>query len=350
MNIGIIFGGISYEHEISIVSAIAMKKVINHNITYIFLDENRDFYLIPSEDIKANRFSTKEYLKKDKKLSLEKGGFYYFNMFKQKKDLEVNYYLNLVHGGDGEDGKLAAILEFFDMPFIGPRVESSVISCNKLLTKEFAKELGVKVIDYEVFNKSDNDRTLKHIDFPAIVKPVRLGSSIGVSVVHNKSELDYAFDVAFEFDSDVIVEPFFENIKEFNLAGCYTNRLIFSNIEEPQKEKYLDFDKKYLDFSRTSKVNVAQIDDDLKTQLKRVFTKVYLPFFKGAIIRCDFFYMAEQIYLNEINPIPGSMANYLFDDFNGVIEELVQFLPQHHKIAVEYKYINEIGTAKGGKA
>jgi len=346
MNIGIIFGGISYEHEISIISAIAMKDILKHKISFIFLDSNRNFYLISSSDINAKRFSSGEYLEKDKQIYLKNSGFYYKNLFKSEKKLEIDTYINLIHGGDGEDGKLASLLEFFNIPFIGPGLEASVISCNKLFTKQFAKEIGVKVIDYEVFNKKDN-RLIEHIDFPMIIKPLRLGSSIGVSIAHNKTELDYAFDVAFEYDDDVLVEPFFENIKEYNMAGAYSDKLHISLIEEPKKDKMLDFDKKYLDFSRTEKVSEADIDENLVNLIKREFTKIYLPLFQGAIIRCDFFYMAEQLYLNEINPIPGSLANYLFDDFNSIVESLAVNLPIKHNIDVTYQYIDTINGTKG---
>jgi len=176
---------------------------------------------------------------------------------------------------------------------------------------------------------------------------VRLGSSIGVSIVKDKNELDYALDTAFEFDDEVIVEEFLKEVNEYYLAGCFTDKWEFSIIEEPQKEEFLDFDKKYLDFSRDEKISEASIDRQLKNEMKSIFKKIYKPLFLGSIIRCDFFIKNGKIFLNEINPIPGSMANYLFEDFEGLIERLSNSLSFEKKIDINYNYINLIHSAKG---
>ncbi|MCV6608391.1 MAG: D-alanine--D-alanine ligase, partial [Campylobacterales bacterium] len=161
-------------------------------------------------------------------------------------------------------------------------------------------------------------------------------------------DLDYGKDTAFEFDNEVLVEPFKKGIKEYNLAGCKVgDEFLFSIVEEPSKDGHLDFDKKYLDFSRSSSVNEAEISKELKDQMREAFKKIYDPLFQGSIIRCDFFVDEGKVYLNEINPIPGSLANYLFDDFGGIISQLVENLPKYQKIPVSYKYINSIQSAKG---
>jgi len=343
MKIGIIFGGKSFEHEISIVSAIAMKKVLRSELIYIFCDYNRDFYLIPTDKINSKRFSSGEY-KKDKKLTLKNGGFFQKSIMGEKR-VEFDIALNISHGADGEDGKLASLLEFFEVPFIGPRVEASFISYNKLFTKMYAKEFGVKTLDYETLEKS-SARNIE-LKYPVIIKPTRLGSSIGISIVKSKDELDYALDVAFEFDTQVVIEPFIDGIKEYNLAGCKLDGYKFSVVEEPQKEEFLDFDKKYLDFSRTTRVNEAQLSEDMVKKLKDTFVKLYEPLFSGSLIRCDFFVLNDEVYINEINPVPGSMANYLFDDFNKIITDLSKFLPKSIKVPAQYKYINSIQAAKG---
>jgi D-alanine-D-alanine ligase len=345
MKLAIVFGGSSYEHEISIVSAITLKSVINsYDLIFIFVDSNREFYLIDSSDMKSKFFSSKEYLKKGKKLTINKGGFFVGGLFGNKK-VEFDIALNLIHGRDGEDGKIASLFDFFDISYIGPRVEASVISYNKLYTKLYAKSLGIDIIDYKLLRSSDSrDLELK---YPVIIKPLRLGSSIGVSVVKSANELDYALDVAFEFDDEVLIEPFIEGIKEYNLAGSYADDWYLSIVEEPKKEEFLDFDKKYLDFSRTSRVNSAQIDSYLEENLKLTFQKIYGSLFEGALIRCDFFLVDGKIILNEINPIPGSMANYLFSDFNLAIERLANSLPKGKKIPINYQYIATIQHAKG---
>ena len=342
MKFGIIFGAKSYEHEISIVSAIALKNVINGEIGFVFCDKFREFYLIDLKDMRANFFSSGKY-KNCKKLSLKQGGFYVSGLLGDKK-LGVETYINLIHGMDGEDGKIAALLDFFGIRYIGPRLEASALSYNKELTKFLARKAGVKTLDYEVVDKSK----LPSLKLPVIIKPLCLGSSIGVSVVKEDKELEYALDVAYEFDKNVLVEPFIEGVKEYNLAGYKANGEIkFSIIEEPKKKEFLDYEQKYMSFSGESRTKEADISEELKNKLRSSFEKIYNCGFDGAVIRCDFFVIGDEAYLNEINPNPGSLANYLFSDFNSAINELSVNLPREKEINVDYKFINSITSAKG---
>ncbi|ALV24731.2 D-alanine--D-alanine ligase [Campylobacter iguaniorum] len=342
MKFGIVFGGNSFEHEISIVSAIAVKKVLKADLSFIFVDAFRDFYLIDPSDMRANFFSGGKY-KNSKKLHLKKGGFATHGLFGTTL-LDVECYINLIHGSDGEDGKIAGMFEFFGLNFIGPRLESSVMSFNKELTKLLAVKCDVQMLPYETIKRGEKPQT----NLPFILKPARLGSSIGVSVVREEKELDYALDVAFEFDSDVLVEPFMEGIREFNLAGFKAgDEFEFSIIEEPQKKDFLDFEQKYMSFSARSSEE-AKIDESIKTELKNAFMAIYNGgAFDGALIRCDFFVLDNKVYLNEINPNPGSMANYLFKDFTSSITRLANSLKMPRNIKIDYKFINSITSNKG---
>ncbi|WP_418179142.1 D-alanine--D-alanine ligase [Aliarcobacter lanthieri] len=345
MKIAIVFGGLSFEHEISIVSSIAMKDVLKNELAYIFIDKDRDLYEIPVSKINSKLFSSSEYKKFDK-VFLKKGGFYKISgLFKKEQNIDFDIVLNLSHGGDGEDGILSSVLDFYSIPFIAPRTEACVISSNKFLTKGYASSVDVNTLDYKYFIKNDN---IKVDMFPVILKPVKLGSSIGVSIVKNQEELQYALDVAFEFDDAIIIEPFVSGVKEYNLAGTKINgEFVFSIIEEPQKAEFLDFDKKYLDFSRTSKAKEVDLGEKLNNEIKDSFKKLYNTLFEGSIIRCDFFVIDNKVYLNEINSIPGSMANYLFEDFNKIFNDLAKNLPIKKHIPITYEYVNKIQASKG---
>lgn len=345
MKVAIVFGGISFEHEISIVSSIAMKDVLNHELVYLFLDASRDMYHIPTDIIKSKLFSSGEYKKFDK-VFFQKGGFYKKGGFLSKeKSIDFDVVLNLSHGGDGEDGILSSVLDFYEIPFIAPRTEACVVSSNKFLTKGYASSVGVKTIDYKYFTKGDK---VEVSQFPVIVKPVKLGSSIGVAIVKSQEELEYALDVAYEFDNAIIIEPFISGVKEYNLAGTKINgEFKFSIIEEPQKAEFLDFDKKYLDFSRTSKAMEVDLGVELNEKVKESFRRLYNNLFEGSIIRCDFFVVENEVYLNEINSIPGSMANYLFEDFNTIFNAVSKNLPQKKHIPINYEYVNKIQASKG---
>jgi len=344
LKLSILFGGASFEHEISIVSAITLKeKLSNFDLTFIFCDTDHIFYLIDAAKMKAKTFSSGEH-KKLPVLNLEKGCFFQKSMF-SKTQLDGTV-LNLIHGADGEDGTVSALLDFYDIPFIGPRVDACTFSYDKRYTKYLCEAIDVKTVKYQVVRKNELNNI--EIAYPIIIKPARLGSSIGVSIVKDESELDYALDVAFEFDDTVLVEPFLEGVKEYNLAGyCIKDKIQFSIVEEPQKEEFLDFEKKYMDFSRSEQVLDAEISEELTAKLQHSFKKVYDGLFEGALILCDFFVHNNEVLLNEINPIPGSMANYLFEDFAFSIEELASSLPKKQKIKVNYEYIHSISKAKG---
>ncbi len=341
MSIALFFGGSSYEHEISIVSAVSLSKKLSIPLQLLFIDKNREFYLIDQNNFNAKLFSSGKY-KKEKRVEFKDGGFYTKGLFGASR-IEFELAINLVHGRDGEDGKLASIFDFFGIPYIGPRLEASAISFDKLLTKHYAKERGVAVLDFESLRRGQKPS----LPLPLIVKPARLGSSIGLGIAKEISELDYALDVAYEFDSELLVEPYIENIKEYNLAGYKGEEFRFSIIEEPKKEGHLDFDKKYLDFGRSETIAQAQLPKEIQEGIKEAFKKLYENMFEGAIIRCDFFVHEGKIYLNEINPIPGSLANYLFEDIQSAVVEIAKYLPSEKKIDVGYLYIDKINSAKG---
>lgn len=346
MKIAIVFGGISFEHEISIVSSIALKDVLKKDeLIYLFLDHTRTMYHIPTNIMKSKLFSSGEYKKFDK-VYFTKNGFYKKGgVLSKDKNIDFDVVLNLSHGGDGEDGILSSVLDFYEIPFVAPRVEACVVSSNKFLTKGYAKSVGVNTLDYKYYTKNDD---IKVDSFPVILKPVRLGSSIGVSIVKSPKNLQYALDVAFEFDDAIIIEPFLGGVKEYNLAGTKVNgEFKFSIIEEPQKAEFLDFDKKYLDFSRTSKAKAVDLGEQLNSEIKESFKKIYNTLFEGSIIRCDFFVIENRVYLNEINSIPGSMANYLFPDFEKLFHEVACNLPKKKNIPITYEYVNKIHSSKG---
>jgi len=343
MKLAILFGGTSYEHEISIVSAITLKNILqNENQIFIFLDFDHNFYKIDSENMFAKKFSDGTY-KKERKLNLIKGGFESKGIFKSEKFTDFKV-INLIHGGQGEDGTIFSLLEFHKIKTISPNREASTLSYNKNLTKIFANSIGVKTLEFETLHIR-GDRKLQKLEFPVIVKPLSLGSSLGVSVVEKIEDFDYALDTAFEFEENIIIEPFIQNVKEVNLAGTFTDKLVFSNIEEPQKGEILDFETKYMDFSREETVAKAQISESLEQKLFDSFEKIYLPYFLGSLIRCDFFIIDDEVYLNEINSIPGSFANYLFPNFVDILKNI--YIPTPHQIQTSYKYINHIQKAKG---
>ena len=338
MKYAMIFGGNSYEHEISIVSAVTVAKLLD-DVVFIYISFDNEFYLIDKNNMNANYFA-KGGFKSLKPLILRQGGFFIHKLFGLEK-INFDVAINIVHGKDGEDGKIASLFDFYNVNYIGPRTAASVLSFDKHLTKIYATEVGVKTIPYKLL-KSKNDE----VELPVILKPARLGSSIGINIVKNKDDFAYAYDSSSEFDDKILAEPFIENIQEVNLAGFYDGeKIVFSKIEEPKKDGHLDFDQKYLSF-RQEKIEERILSDELVAKLHDAFTKLYMPLFKGALIRCDFFIKDNEVFLNEINPNPGSYANYLFDDFKGNLEKLAKSVSVEKRVKENYGFLNKIVRAK----
>lgn len=338
MKYAMIFGANSYEHEISIVSAVTVAKLLD-DVIFIYISFDNEFYLIDKNNMNANYFAKGSY-KSLKPLILQKGGFFVKKMLGFEK-INFDVAINIVHGKDGEDGKIASLFDFYNISYIGPRTTACVLSFDKHLTKIYAAEVGVKTIPYKLL-KSKNDE----VELPIILKPARLGSSIGINIVKNKEDFAYAYDSSIEFDEKVLAEPFIENIKEVNLAGFFDGeKIIYSKIEEPKKDGHLDFDQKYLSFKQ-EKIEEVVLNDEIVNKLKTAFANLYMPLFKGALIRCDFFIKDNEVYLNEINPNPGSYANYLFDDFKTCLEKLAKAVEKEPKIKENFAFLNKIVRAK----
>lgn len=348
MKATILFGGSSFEHEISIVSAITLKERLKDwELTFLFLDKDRNFYLIDPQNLKSSHFSSGSY-RKGKRAEIGRGGFYLTGFLGGRKRIEGGVVINLIHGRDGEDGKIPGMLQFYRIPTVTPSVEGCAVSYNKVLTKYYARGVGVEVVEF-VELELDHLSTPPRLpfSFPVIVKPARLGSSLGVSVARSEEELQYGLDSAREFDSTAVVEPFLEGVEEYNLAGCRIGEeWHFSRVEKVQKGEFLDYNQKYLDFGR-KEVELPPVEPELEEKLKGAFKKIYGHTFQNALIRCDFFRHGDRIYLNEINPIPGSLAHYLFDDFEEVLERLAKSVELEREIEIDYRYIHQIQRAKG---
>ena len=153
---------------------------------FIFCDENRQFYLINEDQMNAKTFSSKGY-KNQKQIFINNNGFFEKTFFKEKK-INVDIFINLIHGKDGEDGKIAALLDFFNIKYIGPRIEASVLSYNKEFTKFYAQKVGVKTLPYTMLRSYDENNIMPEL--PCILKPARLGSSIGCLLYTSPSPRD----------------------------------------------------------------------------------------------------------------------------------------------------------------
>ena len=331
-NIAIFFGGQSTEHDISILSAMQTINAINkekYNIYPIYISKSgRWLYSEKFVSVQAFKNFKEEkykqvYLKPNSKIL-------FCNNLINRKVCEIDCALVVMHGRTGEDGVLQGVLEMSHIPYTSSGVMSLATTLNKSMMKQIFSSNDFPIVNYEVFTRVEQASSLK-VKFPLVVKPNSLGSSIGIKLCKNKKELVAALEVAFKFDDVVVVEEAVKDLVEFNCAAYgYKDRVVLSKIERPLSEgEILSFEDKYVSKGKSkshSKREIpAKIDVELKTKIENLTAKAFRCFDCSGVIRCDFLFDGENLFINEINSIPGSLAHYLFDKtFSNLIDNLIE--------------------------
>ncbi len=371
IKVGVIFGGKTVEHEVSIISAItAMYKMDQekYDIIPIYITKEGEWYtgefLKDIESFKnmnlINSYATNVVLMNDKGRFVLKKKHGLFN----KVVNEIDVAFPIVHGTNVEDGALQGYLQTVGVPYAGPDVYAGVVGQDKVFMKAVWTHEGLPLTKYEWFYdsefKKDQDKVLKKLkdlDYPVIVKPSLTGSSIGISTASNEKELIDGINEAMQFDSKIIVEEMVQNLKECNIAvlGNYENQKL-SEIEEVHaKAKFLSYQDKYIGSGtiqggakkfgvksgmkgsvkggKTGMPSASTMPADLKPKVRERVEEVARDAFKvlgssgGA--RIDFLIddKNDKVYVNEINSIPGSLAYYLWEgkgiEFTEVLNDMI---------------------------
>lgn len=359
LNIGVIFGGKSVEHEISIISAIGAMANINDNkykVVPIYIDKNNDWYtgmhlkdIMHYRDIDlVKRYATKVSLvKRGKSFILESQGFF------KKNICVIDIVMPIGHGAFLEDGSLQGYLNMLGVPYTGSNVLGSAIGQDKVIQKELLKQNNIPVCNYIWFydyeyNKNKNEvlNKVKSLKYPLYVKPSSLGSSIGINIVKEEKELDKAIKEALKFDNKIIIEEQVKNVKEANISvlGNYEKQTV-SEIEEINtNEEFYSFKEKYVEnyskttekTKKTKKIISKEMIEDMKEYAKKTFKVINA----SGVARIDFLLddVNKKIYVNEINTIPGDLSSYLWLPKKVSFEELIEELI---KIAIEKKKKND---------
>lgn len=344
-NILVFFGGRSVEHDISLITGVMTANSIDkerYNAIPILVDSNGLWFtgksLLDLDEYKNLN------LKKLKRVCLLNGQNTLYEVKKNKlKKLESIFMaINCMHGGYGEDGCLSGLLKMCDIPICSPLELPSSIAIDKSFTKLVMKSLGVLTVNGELVKDKENlDSVVKKLGFPLIVKPNFLGSSIGVSKVHTKEQLEKAVDLALKYGNSALVERCLEKAVEINCA-CYFDgeKVVVSECEKPvSASEFLTFSEKYASGKR---VFPADIDKKVSEKIKKITKKVYESLNFTGVIRIDFFLHEDKVYLNEINAVPGSLAYYLFSDtLKGFTEMLNKLI-----LATEKEYLLNQGCIR----
>lgn len=315
MRIGLLFGGKSFEHDISIITASIVYHTIKekYEVMLLYIDKEGKLCL-PKEMIVDDFICGKKY----KKFHFVEGG-----IKKHIKDIKLDVIISTMHGLNGEDGLSTFVSELYNIPYVGSNYISSGILMDKYFTYAVLRANKIKTLSTKYYFKNDVIDIKK---FPIIIKPARLGSSIGIKKISNLDELNDGLSYAFKFDDKVIIQPFIETFRECNQAAFkYNNKIELSNVEEVFKSKeILSFDDKYI-HSKVQKQHIFIDDENLIDQISNLTEKIYKLFDLSGVIRVDYMIVDGEVCVNEVNTIPGSLAYYLFDEpFDIMIDKMIK--------------------------
>ena len=350
IKVGVIFGGETVEHEVSVISAVQAMKHINeekYEVVPIYIAKDQTWYtgnMLREIDIYRDldllkRFAKKVVLvKKDKEFFLMKttGAF-------RKELTNIDVILPIVHGHGAEDGSLQGYLETLKIPYVGSNVLGSALGQDKVVMKQVMKEEGLPCVDYVWFYDTeyqlDSDEIIKKIEklgFPVVVKPATLGSSVGISFVKTMEELDAAINEAINYDSKIIVEAAVENLVEVNASviGNYESAEVSVLEEVMGVDEFLSYRDKYLGGSKktgskgmasTNRIVPARIDEKMTLEVQELAKKVFKVLNLNGVCRIDFLIdkKTNKIYVNEPNTIPGSLSFYLWEKCDKPYEQLL---------------------------
>ena len=347
IRIGVIFGGKSVEHEISIVTAIQAMEQIDHEkydvvpiyitkdlVWYTggclrYIDSFKDYDLLKRYAKKVNLIN------KDGRFILQSTG-----LFKREIDY-IDLAFPLVHGRGTEDGSLQGYLEVTGVPYIGSDVYSSAVGQDKVFMKQILEANNINVVKYTWFtnddyakNKEEIFQKINEMHYPLILKPSSLGSSVGIEVVKQKEELDAAIDRVLKYDDKAMVEELLSDIREFNCGVLKSNgRIQVSTVEEILNDKdYRKYSDKFIwdndDNAVVKRVFPADISSKLEEEIKKTSQDTFRILNNSGVARIDFLYdnKAKKLYVDEINTIPNFLTHHMWGELNITYKTLIDLL------------------------
>lgn len=361
LNVGVIFGGKSVEHEISIITAnqaITSMNKEKYEIVPIYISKKGKMYTGKNLlDLKEFR-DMDNLIKKCEEIVLVNNGTK-IDLLRVKSKKFGNNILNsidiafpIMHGTNGEDGSIQGFLEILGIPYIGPDVLASSIGMDKIMMRRILKEQNIPSLDYIAFYSLDyikNEEKYineieEKIDYPVIVKAGNLGSSVGIKKAKNKNELIEAIEFSMEFSDRIMVEKSIENLKEINCSvmGDMVDAKA-SICEEPLgSDEILSYTDKYVGNNKTKggtksqgmatlqRKIPAEITEEETKKVQEIAVKTFKMLGCNGVSRIDFMMdlATREIYVNEINTIPGALSYYLWEatnkSFEKELDELIE--------------------------
>lgn len=314
LHIAVFFGGKSNEREISVITgvyAVNLLRGAGYDVIPVYLNEENAFLYEP----KLRRVD--DALKGGDEIFFVRGGFALRR--KPKRILKVDCALNCCHGGLGEGGGLSALLELYNIPSASPGACGSALFIDKDMTKIVLRGMGIPTVPSVTLTEGASTENYAEkvaaLGYPIILKPALLGSSIGITVVNAEGELKGALQASFALCKKVVAEKYLRNKRDLNCAAYRMGEeVVLSPVEEVfSTDQILSFKEKYESAERRSAIP-AEISEVAASAIGEYLRRIYEQFDMRGIVRADFLLSGEDLYFNELNTVPGSLALYLFGD------------------------------------
>ena len=360
--IAVFFGGKSLEHDVSVITGVLTLNSIKGNYEPVPIFVSRDGVFYTGEELfDIGFFRDGVMTKKLTPVTLIPGDnrLYGIKKSKLKPLFSISCAVNCMHGENGEDGVISALLKLSGIAFCSPKMFASSVCMDKGFLKTYLNGLKIKTVKGVVLDAvSGAEEKIKGLSFPLILKPCNAGSSIGIETARKKEDVSPALLRAMKYDGRVLVEEFIENATEINCAAFKgkEGKIYVSLCEKPKKSgDLLSFSDKYENGSREFP---AKIDDALSEKIRKITEKIYLGLDASGVIRVDFLVKDGAAIVNEVNAVPGSLAYYLFADtpegLSDMLSEMIEraeleFAKESTKIkSFKSGILSGLG-AKGGK-
>lgn len=360
-NIAVFFGCRSVEHEVSIISAVQAMHAINrdkYDVTPVYVAKDGSMYTGENLFEIENYRDLSELLKPAKRVTFIKQKdavlMHYLDQkkFKKTPDVAIDLAFPIVHGTNCEDGTMAGFFEFLGLPYISCDIISAAVGMNKAVFKDVLQAAGLPVLDCIKFtareytlNKENITNKIKtEIGFPLIVKPVNLGSSVGITKVNSEEKLDEAIRLGISFSDTILVEKAITSLREINCSVLGDSDECEASVpEEPfMNDEILSYEDKYLGGGKSKSQGPskgmaslgrkipADISEEMSQEIRDISCKIFKAIGASGVVRIDFLLDVDnnKIYANEINTIPGSLAFYLWEatglKYTDMIDRLVE--------------------------
>jgi D-alanine-D-alanine ligase len=308
LSVGILFGGRSAEHEVSIRSAQSINRVLDkdqYKITLIGITPSGFWHVLPQEQLSLTPGEVSNVLLNVEQVVKRKKGSIFLPSYFESIDI----VFPVLHGPYGEDGTVQGFLKLLNIPFVGAGVLGSAVGMDKDIMKRLLRDGGIPIGKFIVKKQGEiinNKEIAASLGLPLFVKPANLGSSVGVTKVHTIAELSKAIETAFHFDTKILFEELID-CRELEVAVLGNHSLEVSVVGEIiPKHDFYSYEAKYVDDTGAELVIPAIIDQKTAEQVRELAKQVFRILECSDMARVDFFLASDgRIYVNEINTIPG---------------------------------------------